>query len=158
MFKLDAHDCVLCVFLAHSWVWFRDVASFSDASGIVWVRVEPVSILTHQTQCSGFRKERCLADNRQTLRTRRVPCAYSFIPRAHPAVTNHTNTFQEQDKKAYFSPLHFSSSFIIGPAPITVLTHAWRTSVHETKYVTKHPDHSLHHQVFFIRFMGQLSQ
>jgi len=77
--KLDAHGCVLCVFfLAHSRVWFCDVASFSDASGMVYVRVEPVSILTHQTQCSGFRKERYLADNRQTLRTRHVPCAYSL--------------------------------------------------------------------------------
>jgi len=47
-------------FLAHAWVWFCDVASFSDASGMVCVLVEPVSILTHQTHCSGFRKERYL--------------------------------------------------------------------------------------------------
>ena len=37
-------------------VWFRDVTSFSDASDMVCVRVEPVSILTHQTQCFGFTK------------------------------------------------------------------------------------------------------
>jgi len=39
-------------------VWFRDVTSFFDASGMVCVRVETVSILTHQTHCSGFGKER----------------------------------------------------------------------------------------------------
>jgi len=33
-------------------VWFRDVTSFSDASGMVCIRVEPVSIMTHQTYCS----------------------------------------------------------------------------------------------------------
>jgi len=32
-------------------VWFRDVTSFSDAPGMVCVRAEPVSILTHQTHC-----------------------------------------------------------------------------------------------------------
>jgi len=58
--KLDAHGCVLCVFLAHAWVWFCYVASVSDAAGMVCVRVEPASVLTHQTHCSGFRKERYL--------------------------------------------------------------------------------------------------
>jgi len=33
-------------------VWFRDVTSFSDASDMACVRVEPVSILTHHTHCS----------------------------------------------------------------------------------------------------------
>ena len=39
-------------------VLFRDVTSFFDASGKVCVRVETVSILTHQTHCPGFGKER----------------------------------------------------------------------------------------------------
>jgi len=32
--------------------------SFSDASGMVRVRVESVSTLTHQTHCTGSGKER----------------------------------------------------------------------------------------------------
>ena len=39
---------VFCVFL-RAYVWFRDVTPFSDAPGMVCVRVEPVSILTHHT-------------------------------------------------------------------------------------------------------------
>jgi len=37
-------------------VWFCDVTSFSDASGMVCVRVEPVSILTQQTHALGSGK------------------------------------------------------------------------------------------------------
>jgi len=55
--KLYAHGLCPLRFLG-ACVWFRDVTSFSDASGMVCVRVEPVSILTHQTHCPGFRKER----------------------------------------------------------------------------------------------------
>jgi len=46
--KLDAHGMRPKRFLS-ACAWFRDVTSFSDVSGMVCVRVEPVSILTHQT-------------------------------------------------------------------------------------------------------------
>ena len=49
--KLCAHGMLPMRFLS-ACVWFRDVTSFSDASGMVCVRVEHVSILTHQTHCS----------------------------------------------------------------------------------------------------------
>jgi len=39
-------------------VWFRDVTSFFDTSGMVYVRVETVSVLTHKTHYPGFGKER----------------------------------------------------------------------------------------------------
>jgi len=55
--KLYAHGMRPLRFLG-ACVWFYDVTSFSDASGRGCVRVEPVSILTHQTHCPGFRKER----------------------------------------------------------------------------------------------------
>jgi len=50
--KLYAHVMRPVRFLV-ACVWFRDVTSFSDASGMVCVRIEPVFILTHQTHCSG---------------------------------------------------------------------------------------------------------
>jgi len=49
--KLYAHSMRPVRFLSVC-VWFRDVTSFFDASGIVCVRVEPVSRLTHQMHCS----------------------------------------------------------------------------------------------------------
>jgi len=56
LLKLYAHGMRLVRCLG-ACVWFCDVTSFSDASGMVCVRVEPVFMLTHQTHCSGFGKE-----------------------------------------------------------------------------------------------------
>jgi len=53
----NAHGMCHVRFLG-SCVWFCDVMSFFDASGMVCIQVEPVSILTHQTHCSRFAKER----------------------------------------------------------------------------------------------------
>jgi len=52
-FKLYAHGMHPMRFFGRM-RWFRDIRSFSDASGMVWVWVEPVSILTHQIHCPGF--------------------------------------------------------------------------------------------------------
>ena len=49
--KLYAHGMRPVRFLS-ACVWFRDITSFSGASGMVCVRVEPVSILTHRPYCS----------------------------------------------------------------------------------------------------------
>ena len=79
--------CVLCVF--STCAWFRDVTSFSDASGMVWVRVELVSVLTHQTYCSDSllqtipdASENVVTSRHQTHApknpTGRTPCAYSL--------------------------------------------------------------------------------
>ena len=56
---LYAHDMCPVRFLS-ACVWFRDVTSFSDASGMACVRVEPVSTLTHQIRCSdSLSRENC---------------------------------------------------------------------------------------------------
>ena len=49
--KVNAHGMRPVRFLS-ACVWLRDATSFSDAFGMICVRTEPISILTHQTYCS----------------------------------------------------------------------------------------------------------
>ena len=55
--KLYAHGMCPLRF-SGACVWFCDVTSFFNAPGMVCLRVETVSILTHQPHCPGFGKER----------------------------------------------------------------------------------------------------
>jgi len=91
-------------------VWFRDVMSFSDVSGVVCVRVAPASVLMHQTYCSDSRllerrpyqthQKRTwrheIRRMRQKNRTGRIPCASRFAKQARIFILLTFNFFSSQ--------------------------------------------------------------